>query len=73
MILGLGEHRWLEPKKAGNDKMDEEFEPDVTSEHRPLNIPAGLINLGNTCYVNSFLQIWFHNVWLRYQITLDSE
>ncbi len=67
ILLGLGEHRWLERKKTGNDKTEEEFEPDVTSEHRLLNTPAGLINLGNTCYVNSFLQIWFHNVWLRYK------
>ena len=65
-IPGLGEHKWLEPKKAEPQVEEvEEVEVEITSEHRPNNIPAGLINLGNTCYVNSFLQIWFHNVWLR--------
>lgn len=59
----LGEQKWLEAKKTANET--EEIEPQVTSEYREDNLPAGLINLGNTCYVNSFLQIWFNNMWLR--------
>ena len=49
LIPGLGEQKWLEGKKS---EEVEEVAVEVTSEHRPNNIPAGLINLGNTCYVN---------------------
>lgn len=37
--------------------------------HDPLqNTFVGLTNLGATCYVNTFLQVWFHNLELRRSI-----
>lgn len=32
------------------------------------NTFVGLTNLGATCYVNTFLQVWFHNLELRRSI-----
>jgi ubiquitin carboxyl-terminal hydrolase 48 len=67
LFSALGEHHWMESDSSCCDEEEEleEIEIELSMERRETNLPAGLKNLGNTCYVNSFLQIWFHNVQFR--------
>ncbi|TRY79895.1 hypothetical protein TCAL_10043 [Tigriopus californicus] len=61
------EEKWLDSDDSDDDDEDEDDDEgsDIALERRANSFPAGLLNLGNTCYVNSFLQIWFHNVNFR--------
>ncbi|XP_031424419.1 ubiquitin carboxyl-terminal hydrolase 48 isoform X2 [Clupea harengus] len=65
-LIGIGEHLWL------GDIDENTFHniDDPSSERRDKNTFVGLTNLGATCYVNTFLQVWFHNLELRQTLYL---
>ncbi|XP_036386850.1 ubiquitin carboxyl-terminal hydrolase 48 isoform X1 [Megalops cyprinoides] len=65
-LVGIGEHVWLgEIDENAFHNID-----DPNSERRDKNTFVGLTNLGATCYVNTFLQVWFHNLELRQTLYL---
>ena len=64
VFLGLGEQEWLTgPSSLIETDEDEETEPEF--ERRKNNVPTGLENLGNTCYMNGTFQMLFHNPLFR--------
>jgi len=58
-LSGLGFEQWL------SGEMDYSPSDDSEESARDLTEPAGLTNLGATCYVNAFLQLWYHNIDFR--------
>nr|XP_060615160.1 ubiquitin carboxyl-terminal hydrolase 48-like [Anolis sagrei ordinatus] len=65
-LVGIGEQAWL-------GEIDEDaFHniEDPNAERRKKNAFVGLTNLGATCYVNTFLQMWFLNLELRQALYL---
>ncbi|XP_060267458.1 ubiquitin carboxyl-terminal hydrolase 48 isoform X16 [Ovis aries] len=65
-LVGIGEHIWLgEIDENSFHNID-----DPNCERRKKNSFVGLTNLGATCYVNTFLQVWFLNLELRQALYL---
>ena len=65
-MVGIGEHIWLgEIDENSFHNID-----DPNCERRKKNSFVGLTNLGATCYVNTFLQVWFLNLELRQALYL---
>ncbi|KAG0273225.1 hypothetical protein BGZ95_010961 [Linnemannia exigua] len=61
----MGQEQW--EKEDAFDKFftsfDKKIDPEVS--RRKPNSPAGMKNLGATCYANSLLQVWFHDLPFR--------
>ncbi|EJD41060.1 cysteine proteinase [Auricularia subglabra TFB-10046 SS5] len=62
----LGQDEWEDGGGARTKFMKaNKLGPNPANRTRKLNIPVGLKNLGATCYVNAFLQIWFQHLAFR--------
>ena len=63
---GLGEAAWVKSSSATeNEEFIQKVKQELNAERRSANELVGLRNLGATCYVNTYLQLWFHNLDFR--------
>ncbi|XP_002121467.2 ubiquitin carboxyl-terminal hydrolase 48 [Ciona intestinalis] len=65
-LFGLGEAQWLSsPSHLEWENIEQKLEKQIEAEKRKEGELVGLKNLGATCYVNTYLQLWYHNVSFR--------
>ncbi|XP_054979011.1 ubiquitin carboxyl-terminal hydrolase 48-like isoform X3 [Sorex araneus] len=65
-FVGIGEHIWIGEINENHFHMVD----DPDTRRRKENAFVGLTNLGATCYVNTFLQVWFLNLEFRQALYL---